>query len=74
MQPGSPAWMLDQAKGYIVAFMVASVTVPPLVLLDVLDRQWLVLPGALAITSAIVAPLILGHRWAAARRARRERD
>lgn len=67
MQFGAGAWLLEQAKGYIVGFVVAALTIGPLALLGVIDRQWLVLPAALGITSAFVVPLIWFHRWWVAR-------
>lgn len=63
MHNGPAAWLLEQSKGYVIAFVLTAVTIGPLALLGVIDRQWLVLPAALGITSMFVIPLILGHRW-----------
>lgn len=74
MQVGSAAWMLDQAKGYVVAFALTVLTIVPLVLFGLIDPQWLVVPAAFGITSALLAPLFLGHRYLTARRRRRDHD
>lgn len=74
MQNGPAAWLLEQSKGYVIAFVLTGVTIGPLALLGVIDRQWLVLPGALGITSMFVIPLILGHQWVTRRRDAKQDD
>lgn len=73
MDDGSTPWLLEQSKGYVIAFALSVVTIGPLVLFGAIDQKWLVLPAALAITSAFVAAMFLAHRRLTKRRQRHDR-
>lgn len=59
---GVGAWMLHQYMGFVWAFGLAVVIVPPLVVFGVLDRDALVLPAALAFPAAVTLGIAFARR------------